>query len=102
VRSEAVTKWLRENPAPPNQTSRRIALSDQERDELAAKLAKIVPVYWFEPTAGIFSGMKNPPRSPLFGAFYRDGTPVKYKGVAVQGPRHEVMSMLRIHASQLE
>ena len=99
---EAVSKWIKQNPAIPGQTSRSITLSDDERDALTAKLSKVVPVYWFEPSACIFAGMKNPPQMPLFGAFYRDGTPVKYNGIPVRGPRHEVMSVLRGHASQLE
>jgi hypothetical protein len=94
-RGEAVSKWLKQNPPKPDQTSRRVTLSDEERDALSAKVAKVTPVYWFEPLAGIFQGLETPLPMPLFGAFYRDGTPVKYQDAHVRGSRQQVMSMLR-------
>ena len=76
--------------------------SDKEREELEGKLAKVMPSYWVLPAAGVFGLNEINYNLPVFSAIYRDGTPVKYRGVALNGPRPRVISVIRDRRAELE
>ncbi|GEM_PF-7025958 len=96
---KAVSEWLKRNPV---RGSGRIELPDQEAEALRLQVAKVLPVYWFEPLAGIYGGLATPSPMPVFCAFYRDGSPVQRNGAAIKGTRQQVMSLLRQNASVSE
>lgn len=94
LRTKAVSDWLKRNPV---RESGRIEFSDEETEQLRSQIARVQPDYWFEPLAGIYRGRATNTPMPVFGAFYRDGSPVLHNGAAIKGHRSQVMSLLRQH-----